>query len=118
MAQAALRLVEPKFERDHFLFERRGSVRRPITGQVTAVRNPGISTDVRPKICSLRLLDISDTGLGVLSAEPAELGADMTVLFPPHGPDGVFDSRGRVVRCIQHDFGYEIGIHFDGRSAA
>lgn len=118
MSQAALRIVEPIAERDILRFERRKAIRHPMSGHVIAVRAGSPYGQINPKICSLDLFDISNQGLGAVSSEPVDVGSRITVQFPPHGPDGSCDAHGRVVRCIAREFGFEIGIHLEARSAA
>ena len=81
---------------------------------------PGHETAVIRKICSLKLSDISDTGVGVICDEAIEPDTTITILFPPHGPDGGFNATGQVVRCMPRPDGqaHRIGIRFNERSAA
>ena len=118
--QAELKLVDLN-DADAITHERREAARYVIGGRVTAVRKPPSSDEHRNCICSLELLNISDTGLGVVSLEPIELSSCITVIFPPHGPEHGIDLTGRVVRCMQrgdHDEGYEVGIQLIKRQAA
>ncbi len=112
MSQAALKLVTPIVEVDALLFERRRDARRPMDGRVTVLRRYRKEGEQRSKISAIDLLDISSTGLGAFTSEPVEVGSDLTVMFPAHGPDGACDSSCRVVRCIKRDGGYEIGARF------
>jgi hypothetical protein len=103
---------------DVLCFERRCCQRRPLAGRVTAL----ISDPHPPKdyhhICSLQLRDQSDTGLGGLSHEPIAIGRHITLFFPPHGYDRGYDMVGVIVRCIQKDDQYDIGISLRQRLAA
>ncbi len=119
MSQAALKLVSPIVEVDALLFERRRDTRRPMDGRVTVLRRFRKDGESRSKISAIDLMDISSTGLGAFTSEPVEVGSDLTVMFPAHGPDGACDSTCRVVRCIKREDGYEIGARFGmGPSAA
>ncbi len=120
MSQAisTLRLVTPARDTDPLVFERRRSTRRGISGRVTAVRSSDTKLGLLPKICAVELSDFSDTGLGAHSAELLEPGSRITVLFPPHGPDGMYEGAGTVVRCQPTHSGFDIGIRFDDRFAA
>ena len=106
-----LRLVDPDAEpRDSYPFERRMATRHRATGRVTAIQTEGEKDQKHNKICSLQLVDISATGVCSLCQEPIEQGANITVFFPPHGPDHGYDAQGVVVRCRQADIGHDIGI--------
>lgn len=102
MSNASLRLTpDTNVEPDSFLFERRQSIRRRMRGKVTALilsregQNPAVTSR---KICAMSLSDMSETGLGALSQEPANLGDEITIFFPPHGPEKGFDLKGTIVR--------------------
>ena len=121
-SQATLRLIDTTSV-DLFGEERRRAVRYSMSGQVTSVRrklNEDEQED-RHRICSMQLLNMSDTGLGMLCDEPVELNSMITVIFPPHGPERGFDLTGRVVRCYESEEtegGHEIGIYLEERPAA
>lgn len=113
----SLRLVqpEPTSQEESLRFDRRRSERHGLAARVTAVRRaqqPGGPTG----ICSLQLLDLSDTGAGALSQDTMEEGTMVTLLFPPHGPERGFDRIGRVVRCQRQDTGTHIGIRFEAQA--
>lgn len=113
-----LKLVDPDLDLDVLRFERRAARRRSISGQVTAVHHttdPGQSPN---RICSLQLVNISDTGLGVMAPQWMEPGSFVEVYFAAHGAEGGFDLRGRVVRCIKRENGHEVGIRLGARNAA
>ncbi|MCC6579740.1 MAG: PilZ domain-containing protein [Phycisphaeraceae bacterium] len=118
MLNATLKLVDTASEIDALVFERRRGIRRPINGRVTAIRGATEHAITPAKIMSLQLVNISDTGLGVVTNEPMELGSHLTVMFPAHGPDGSCDATCHVVRCNRRAFGFEIGVKFDSRTAA
>ena len=119
-AQASLKLVSPQppDPDDPLKFERRRCIRRPIQGQATSLLSPVDESGANVKICPLKLMNISDSGLGGFSPTPAEIGATMTVCFPSHGADGGFNLDGTVVRCVRRDTEYEIGIQLSQRHAA
>ncbi|WP_428389973.1 PilZ domain-containing protein [Mucisphaera sp.] len=102
MSQNSLRLTPAEdTEPDSFLFDRRRSLRRRMRGQVTALvfqRDEKTHQVSRRKICAMNLQDMSDTGLGVTSQETISLGDEITVFFPPHGPEKGFDLKGTIVR--------------------
>ncbi|MBL4702559.1 MAG: PilZ domain-containing protein [Phycisphaeraceae bacterium] len=112
MSQISLKLVNPIVEIDALLFERRRDARRPMDGRVTVLRRFRKEGEHRSKISAIDLLDISSTGIGALTNEPVEVGSDLTIMFPAHGPDGACDSSCRVVRCLKRENGYEIGARF------
>jgi hypothetical protein len=119
--QAALKLVKPQpasARPDVLRFERRRAPRHSAAGRVTAVQQPADPATQNAKICSLRLLNISDTGLGALSDEAVDTGSVLTVYFPSHGADAGFDLFGQVVRCVRRETGHEIGILLSRRQAA
>lgn len=118
MPDTALKLIQPEAEpTDVLAFERRIAKRRVTSGRVTAVQTTGLDTQAN-RICSLQLINMSDSGLGTMTQESIEIGTAITVFFPPHGPERGFDLTGEVVRCTQKDYGHEIGICFDARQAA
>lgn len=112
-----LKLVNDRIP-DTLPFNRRVCPRHAMSGQVTAVGSMPEAGPAIKKICSLRLLNMSDSGLGVLTDEVLPVNSTITVFFPPHGPERGFDVKGRVVRCHRRDDGHEIGISFDDRAAA
>lgn len=97
--------------------DRRESVRRAISVRATDLQAEDQCSAHPKKICSLQLIDISDTGLGSLAQEGIELGTAITVFFPPHGPERGFDRYGHIVRCAERGGRQEIGIEFDRRTA-
>ena len=116
--QTTLKLIDPNQD-EPLGFEQRHTNRHVITGRVTAVQQFPQKEEQRHRICSIELLNISDTGLGAVSDEAMELGSDLTVFFPPHGPERGFDLSGHVVRCRQRDDSlYEIGIKLQSKQAA
>ncbi len=118
MSDANLKLVDPTREpADVLPFERRRENRRALGGQVTALRTATTRGD-NNRICSLKMLNMSDSGLGAIVSEPIEIGSSIAVFFPPHGPERGFDLFGHVVRCQHAAEGCEIGIRFDVRAAA
>jgi hypothetical protein len=117
MQSQSLKLVNDR-DPDALPFNRRACPRHSMSGHVTALRSMTDASAVIKKICSLQLLNMSDTGLGALSVEALDLDSRVTVLFPPHGPERGFDAVGRVVRCVRRDSGHEIGICFEERAAA
>lgn len=108
-----LKLVKPDpRESDSIAFDRRSSVRRVISGRVTAWQASSQRQPHDNKICSLQLVNISDTGLGAITQEPVDPTTSITVFFPPHGPEHGLDKYGRVVRCEERDGRHDIGIQF------
>lgn len=109
----ALRMTDPAtIEAERMRLDRRQSARRNVTGRVTALASEADhdSAETRKRLCSLQLKDMSDTGIGAHSADPIPAGTDITVFFPPHGPERGFDLVGTVVRCESREWGYDIGI--------
>lgn len=118
MSNATLKLTDRNAEPSDVLpFERRRERRRTTRGQVTALRTATTRGDTN-RICSLRLVDMSDSGLGAVVSEPLDIGSTIAVFFPPHGPERGFDLYGQVVRCQPCSEGHELGIRFDARAAA
>jgi hypothetical protein len=103
---------------DSYRLEHRAAPRHNVSGHVTAVRQERDATGVRNRICSLQMLNMSDTGVGALSPEPVEVDSRIAIFFPPHGPERGFDLFGRVVRCVHRDTGHEVGIALEQRMAA
>jgi hypothetical protein len=119
MSQATLKLVELNERRaDTLPFERRRAKRHIISGHVTALRTSTAPSRPRNHISSLRLLNISDGGVGAIAPEPVEIGSPICLFFPPHGSDRGMDLYGHVVRCISRGSEHEVGIRFDIRPAA
>ncbi|MFP4145420.1 MAG: PilZ domain-containing protein [Phycisphaeraceae bacterium] len=107
----------PSYRFSNHQMEKRRSVRQVISGKVTAL----VKTSVlrrRQRICSLELLNISDTGLGAISQEAVEPGSRISVFFPPHGFERGYDLIGTVVRCHRGDTGHELGIELHAKMAA
>lgn len=103
MSEQSLRLVKDKpVTSDPLKFERRQMPRHSAVGQVTAIARRQEEWDGPHKICSFELSDMSSTGLGVISPDPIEVGDEVTVYLPPHGPESGFDLQGVVVRCEPH----------------
>ncbi|MCX5660284.1 MAG: PilZ domain-containing protein [Planctomycetota bacterium] len=120
-ATTAQRAESPKTKPSaSYRLERRRAERRVITGRVTAVARPPHPGPAHGRICSLQLLNLSETGVGLLSQEPVELNSLVTVFFPAQGAQRGRDATGRVVRCTPRarGFGHEVGIHFEARVAA
>ncbi len=116
-ANAQLRLVNHTStqQEDSFRFDRRRAIRHDVSARVTAVRR-GRQAGAPAGICSLQLLDLSDTGAGAVAQENIEAGSMVTLLFPPHGPERGFDRVGQVVRCEHRDTGTHIGIRFEAQA--
>ena len=119
MAAASLRLIKPRdCEPQGPVMERRISGRHTITGCATALASLPESPEHQNRICSFQLLNISDRGLGVIVNDAIEIGAHVSVYFPPHGPEQGIDLMGTVVRCRRRGAGHEIGIALRPRQAA
>jgi len=120
MANHNLRLVDVTQDNvDSYYLERRTASRRSAIGQVTALSSVPEGKDSHKRICSLRLLDMSDSGLGAVSQSPLEKDAPITVFFPPHGNERGFDLTGYVVRCSpQQSGGHSVGIRLGRQVAA
>ena len=116
-AQMTLKYVSPA-RGDTMRIDRRFWPRHVITGRVTAVQSDPDLGDCHKRICPLQLLNISDDGLGAMAKEPVAYNAQITIFFPPHGPEQGIDLCGQVVRCTPRDHGHEIGIRFNKRYAA
>ena len=111
-----LKLVDPdRPNSDSILLERREAPRHRIHGHVTAILHRTGDDGAHHQICSVEMRNISDTGVGVWATRPLELGADITVVFPSHGPDRGFDLFGHVVRCRPSGEGYELGVELSQR---
>lgn len=119
MSQASLHLVRPgavQTNPDALYFERRSTDRFAASGHATAVvaRPPQECFFGEPssRICSLELVDLSDTGLGGLSDEPLPIGAQITVFIAPRGAQRGYDRRGTVVRCQPRNRRHHIAVRF------
>lgn len=119
-AQIDIAQTAPDAQGNSLRFERRRADRHPVAGRVTSLQYSGpVGPDQHRKIASLQMVNISDTGACVLTQDPVELNAAMTIFFPPHGPDRGFDAVGHVVRCSKRDDNHhELGIRFDFKPAA
>lgn len=96
-------------------FERRGAARHPAAGHVTLLRRGGGSQDdIRGRVQSVRLANMSQTGIAARSDLPLPLDESVAMFFAPHGPERGFDLYGRIVRCTRHDAGgYDIAVAFN-----
>jgi PilZ domain len=101
---------------DTILLERREAPRHRVHGQVTAILHRTSDGGAHHQICSVELRNISDIGVGAFADRPLDLGTDITVVFPSHGPDRGFDLFGHVVRCRPSGEGYELGIELSQRT--
>ena len=108
----ALRLTDSETKiSDTLYFERRRDPRRRARGQVTAViRQPDAEQDAPAKMLTFELIDISDSGIGLASQEPVDVGSRITVFFPPHGAEPGFDLTGEIVRCNSKDNQHTLGV--------
>ena len=106
-----LRLVDPvQHDGDPILLERRDTTRRRIAQHVTVVVSTKSPDGLGKRISSLRLRDMSHTGIGASCSDRLQRDAKLTLLFPPHGAERGFDVTGQVVRCERAEDGYEVGI--------
>ena len=98
--------------------ERRCHARHRLLGTVSGMlEGDGVSTHRR--LVLLDLKDISRGGIGAHMSEPLELGSPIQVLIPSRGFDKPIDLRGKVVRCLRCENGYDIGIEsFTAMTAA
>lgn len=113
---------------DVYRFDRRRCDRHDLGGCVTAVRRDHDMRILRRPVCSLRLRNLSDGGIGAISDIPLAPDERVSVYFQPHGADSGFELVGHVVRCqplragrSESDLpvtGYEIGLRFDPATAA
>lgn len=118
-ATQALRLTESTAApaSDTLRFERRLSQRRPLHGKVTGVSSA--QGEQSHRIVAIELRDISDTGLGLVTAEAVPVGSQLLLLFPGHGAERGFDLMGRIVRCDDRGDGhYSVGVELTARIAA
>ena len=119
MATPHLKLADSsQSQPESYLMERRIATRNRVSGRVTALSSADEHADSQKRICSLQMLNISDTGLGAIVKESVEIGSQISVFFPPHGPEHGFDVCGTVVRCIDREGGHEIGVRIQPRLAA
>ncbi|GEM_PF-925453 len=115
-----LKLIrDERHEEDPIPLERRITHRKSVSGRVTALMTMKVSgEEVRNRICSLELRDMSDTGVGAFSSEPLPRDAKLTIFLPPHGPERGFDLYGTVARCEAQEEGFTLGIHLDRQASA
>jgi PilZ domain len=115
-----LKLIKPPSGPSDVLFmERRSCDRLTMNGTATAIITD--NTDPKQpakKICTVRLANLSDTGLGVIVSEPVPSGNHITVFIQPHGPECGYDLTGTVVRCRKHELGHEVGVRVPSRILA
>jgi hypothetical protein len=116
--QKQLKLTSSKPAPDSYVLERRTTVRRRTSGQVTAMVTSHNGGDSVNRICSFELRDMSDRGIGVWSYDDMLADSRVTIYFPPHGGDPGFDMQGRIVRSVARDSGYEVGIQTFRQTAA
>lgn len=108
-------------------FDRRTHPRHRADGRVTAFRKDHAVPAYQHPVCSLRLADISEGGLGAFSDVPLEPDEQLAVCFPAHGAEPALELYGHVVRCRPRhdqqdeqrgDAGYELGVCFGVPPAA
>jgi len=117
-----LRLVKiERHEDDPIPLERRIAHRKPQSGRVTALLTIKTDDETRNRICSLELRDMSETGLGAVTCEALPRGGEVTIFFPPHGPERGFDLYGKIMWCREAkdaSEGFEVGVHLNRQAAA
>ena len=114
----SLRLVDTS-PQDVLPFDRRDRSRRTVNGVVTAMQSHTTAPDgKRNRICTLKLLNMSGSGLGAEAPVPIEIDSAITVYIPPHGPERGVNLYGQVVRCTPRGKMHEIGVRLDARTAA
>lgn len=134
MINAATKLaIVPGRDRDVpaptvYRFDRRRAERHELGGCVTAMRLDHNMHAYRHPLCSLRLRNLSDGGVGAISDYPLAIDERVSVYFQPHGAEQGFEIQGHVVRCMPlrggaedaelRTTGYEIGLRFDPAAAA
>jgi len=92
-----------------------------MNGSATALITDNTDTkQPTKKICTVKLANLSDTGLGIIASEPIPTGnhIHITVFIQPHGPENGYDLTGTVIRCHKHEIGHEIGIKTPSRILA
>ncbi|MCC5831020.1 MAG: PilZ domain-containing protein [Phycisphaeraceae bacterium] len=114
-----LRLVDLTGHRDSYPLERRGAHRRRLSGTVTAIviTREGGSTTLG-QIAPIQLMDISESGIGGISAGHLPEDAVVRLHFPPMNHEPGFEAIGRIARCRQTANGWSIGVAFIKQSVA
>ena len=98
--------------------ERRQSPRYELRLSVTAIIHDHNDPEHK-RICSLNLLNLSDTGLAVLASEQIALGTEISLFLSPHAAEPAICLHGKIVRHASRRSGqYLLGIQFNQRRAA
>lgn len=100
-------------------FDRRGGRRRPAMGWISLLRTAGGHRMQLRRQTTARMIDLSDTGIGLRTDQAMQEGDAVTLLMPPHGPRPGFDQPAEVAWCRAADDGtYRIGLRYLRRWAA
>ena len=79
---------------------------------VQAVRRSAPENDPR-RFLGLHIRDMSRGGIGAVSQEMLSASESLVLFFPPLGPGRGRDAQCQVVRCIQRDDHFAVGIAFE-----
>lgn len=97
-----------------FRVNRRHERRTAACVHVTALRQNLTGKPDQYPVCSLRMHDLSPSGMGATCDTRLDADEPVTICIPPHGPEGGFDLVGHVVRCqASGDGAFRVGIAFD-----
>jgi len=100
-------------------FDRRGGRRTPAAGWLGIIHHRGSVTLRIEQQLQVRMIDLSETGMGLRLDRPLPEGDGVTVLMQPHGCQPGHDLPAEVAWCEPDADGtYRAGIHFLRRDAA
>lgn len=108
-----------------FRMDRRSNTRHIVGGSLTLIRHehrriPGPAG--RSPFASLRLSNMSGTGVAGVSEWPLNPGERVSIHVPSHGGEGGAEMHGAVVRCVEQPSnqggGFAVAIRLDPVAAA
>lgn len=100
-------------------FDRRGGQRRPAMGWLALLHHPNGPTLRLDRQFNARMIDLSETGMGLRTDRPLNDGDCLTALMQPHGFRPGFDMPARVAWCeADNDGSYRVGVEFLRKDAA
>ncbi len=93
--------------------DRRRYARTKLHMSLSAIRLDPSGEDV---VDQIRMIDISKSGMGVLSERAYYPGQRLVLCLPLSSEGGRRNLYASVVRCRQEEVGYRIGLSFDNAS--
>ena len=95
------------------LMERRRHPRTPLRMRLSGIRLDPDGGDV---VDSLRMLDISRSGMGALSGRAFYPGQRIVLCLPLSTDNGQRNIYATIIRCRENQGDYRVGLEFDSSS--